>query len=470
MNAVADQTEFHHIRSSALEIEQALIGASMDSGMSAQAALAIVQPEHFQEQLHQQIWTAIGGLIADGRPANVVTLCAAMGNLQIGEHLTLSVYLARCAADTHCPVVHVPDFARQVREFWALREVAQFSLEARNFALSPGTQAKPLISDFIQHLDQTRATIESRTVQGRMLADSAADVIDRMSRKMQGEVIEASVSTGLKALDTKLSGGFHAGQLIIIAGRPGMGKTTTGVSISRQAARRGHAGSFFSLEMPSEQISARFIADEAFSGQHSVTANQVMMGHLHMDQADRIAAASREFAGLPLALDDSSSLTVGEIGARTRSLRNRFARDGKSLEFIVIDYLKFIKASERYRGQRHYEVGEISAGLKTMAKDLGIAVVLLVQLNREVEKRPDKRPELADLRESGDLEADADVVLLLYREAYYLQNGKDVDPSEIERTQNLLEIIVAKQRMGATGSVPVFCHPGASALRDLGRM
>jgi replicative DNA helicase len=469
MNAVTDPTELYHLRAAALTIETALIGACMDSSQSAGVALSIVQPDHFQEQVHQQIWAAISGLIADGRPANPVTLCATLGNIQLGENLSLSQYLARCAADTHCPPFHVPDFARQVRELWALREVAQCSIEARQVALSPGARPKNLISDFIQSLDETRAVIDGRSVQGRMLADSAIELIDRMSRKMQGEAIDACVPTGLKALDTKLSGGFQAGQLIIVAGRPGMGKSTFGVSVSRQAAKSS-AGAFFSLEMPAEQITARFVADQAFSGQHSVTANQVLMGHLHIDQAERIAAASREFADIPLALDDSSSLTVGEIGARTRSLRNRFAREGKTLEFIVIDYLKFIKASERYRGQRHYEVGEISAGLKTMAKDLGIAVVLLVQLNREVEKRPDKRPELSDLRESGDLEADADVVLLLFREAYYVGNDKNADPAYVDEVKNKLEIIVAKQRMGSTGSVEVFCHPGASALRDVGRI
>lgn len=469
MNAVADPTDFHHLSGASQSTEAALIGACMDSGQSAAIAVSIVQPEHFQAKAHQQIWATVRDLIAEGRPANPVTVCAALGNLQVSENLSLSQLLAHCAADTHCPPVYVPEFARQVREFWALREIAQSSTEARQFALSPGANAKGLISDFIQHCDEIRATLESRTVQGRMIADSATDLVDRMSRKMQGEVIDACVPTGLKALDTKLSGGFQAGQLIIVAGRPGMGKSTFGVSVSRQAAKRS-AGAFFSLEMPAEQITARFIADQAFSGSHSVTANQVLMGHLHMDQADRIATASREFAGVPLALDDSSSLTVGEIGARTRSLRNRFAREGKALEFIVIDYLKFIKASERYRGQRHYEVGEISAGLKTLAKDLGIAVILLVQLNREVEKRPDKRPELADLRESGDLEADADVVLLLFREAYYKQNEKDQDPTYMQEIENLLEIIVAKQRMGSTGPVKVFCHAGASALRDLGRM
>jgi replicative DNA helicase len=151
-------------------------------------------------------------------------------------------------------------------------------------------------------------------------------------------------------------------------------------------------------------------------------------------------------------------------------MRSHFDRAGKQLGFIVIDYLKFLRASERYRGQRHYEVGEISGGLKTLAKDLGIPIILLAQLNREVEKRAEKRPELSDLRESGDLEADADVVLLLYREAYYLANEVKTNPEAEDRfreCQFKLEIIVAKQRMGEVGPVTVFCHPGSSAVRDL---
>jgi replicative DNA helicase len=150
-------------------------------------------------------------------------------------------------------------------------------------------------------------------------------------------------------------------------------------------------------------------------------------------------------------------------------LKNRFERAGKKLEFIVVDYLKFIRASDRYRGHRNLEVGEITGGLKSLAKDIGIAVILLCQLNRETEKTSDRRPELAHLRDSGEIEQDADVVLFLFREAYYLQNDPNGDPSRLAEVQNILEIICAKQRMGPTGTVQVFCHPGASAIRDLGR-
>jgi replicative DNA helicase len=156
---------------------------------------------------------------------------------------------------------------------------------------------------------------------------------------------------------------------------------------------------------------------------------------------------------------------VGEISARARSWQSRCERQGKKLAFIVIDYLKFLRSSDRYRGQRHYEVGEITSGLKALAKDLDIAVVLLVQLNRDVEKTADKRPDLAHLRESGDIEADADVVLLLFRPAYYSAMTNDI---HLPAAQNEMEIIIAKQRMGQTGIVKVLCNTRASALRNLG--
>jgi replicative DNA helicase len=201
-------------------------------------------------------------------------------------------------------------------------------------------------------------------------------------------------------------------------------------------------------------------------GRPALNANQILMGHLSNEQAETVLEAGQRFRDLPLAIDDSSALSVGEIGARCRSINAKYERAGKRLRFVVIDYLKFIRASERYRGQRYLEVGEITGGLKALAKDLGVAVILLCQLNRETEKAQDRRPELSHLRDSGEIEQDADVVMFLYREAYYLT--KDEDALRRDDVKNKLEIIIAKQRMGACGTIEVFCHPGASALRNVG--
>lgn len=469
MNVCPDPAEYDHINRSAAEVECALLGTCLMNSNAMLLAAGVVAGEHFKESLHQVLWATMVEMAADGRAVNNVTLVAKLGNAKSDSGQSLSQYLARCAADTHCSPAYVVDFAKHVREFWALRQVAARGEDAKQAALIPGAVAKHLIGDLIMDLDQTRAVIESRPVAGRMVVDGTDAVLDRMNRIMTGEVVDVFMTTGLKDLDRKLGGGFKSGELIVIAGRPGMGKTTVAVSLSRQMAKAGHAGGFFSLEMPEHQISARFIADVAFGAGISLNANQILNGHLQNASAERAIDAGRTFGTLPLALDDSSSLTVGEIRARTYTWKNRFERAGKKLEFIVVDYLKFIRASDRYRGQRNLEVGEITGGLKALAKDLGIAVLLLCQLNRETEKTSDRRPELAHLRDSGEIEQDADVVLFLFRDAYYLANDPKGDPARLAEVQNLLEIICAKQRMGPTGSVHVFCNPGASAVRDLGR-
>ncbi len=468
MNALAP-AEYDHINRSALEVECALLGTCLTSPNAMLLAAGVVAAEHFKDALHQALWATMAEMAADGRAVNNVTLVAKLGNAKFHSGQSLSQYLAQCAADTHCPPAYVTEFAKQVREMWALRQIAARGEDATHAALLPGAAAKELIGDLIMMLDQTRAVIESRPVAGRMVVDATDAVLARMNQIRTGEVADLFLTTGLKDLDRKLGGGFKPGELIVIAGRPGMGKTTVAVSLARQMAKAGHAGGFFSLEMPEHQISARFIADEAFDGAPSLGANEIMNGHLDNTNAERAIDAGRAFPGLALALDDTSSLTVGEIRTRTYTFKSRFERSGKKLEFIVVDYLKFIRASDRYRGQRNLEVGEITGGLKALAKDLGIAVLLLCQLNRETEKTSDRRPELAHLRDSGEIEQDADVVLFLFREAYYLANDPKGDPARLAEVHNLLEIICAKQRMGPTGSVCVFCDPGASAVRDLGR-
>jgi replicative DNA helicase len=246
-----------------------------------------------------------------------------------------------------------------------------------------------------------------------------------------------------------------------------MGKTIVGANLARATAQAGNGCALFSLEMPVEEIGARILSDHAFHPNIAVTSKQIYEAELDERQMARVNAAADDLAKIPLLIDASPTLTVGEICARTRAAADRFRKQGITLKVVVIDYLKFVRASDRYRGQRVYEVGEITSGLKAMAKDLGVCVILLAQLNRAVESRADKRPELSDLRESGDIEADADIVLLLFREAYYLKDKSDAESmARMALIEDKLEIIVAKSRMGATGPVLAYCHPGASVIRD----
>lgn len=471
MNAhVKPELDVNHLLNSALALESALIGACISTPLAAHRAMGIVQPHHFKEELHQALWSAVVEMVTDGRPVSMPTLLAKVGRAEF-EHMSLSQYIAKCAANTSCPPAYVADYARQVRECWGLRQVMEQGDLARYAAALPGANAKALISELINSLDETRAVIDGKVRNGRSLGAITASIIDSGNRRRQGEIVgDEPITTGLRDLDRKLMGGFRPGQLIIIGGRPGMGKTTVGVSVSRQMSKAGAPGVMFSLEMPEEQIASRFIADELYSSTGTLTAGAILQADkLSNGDFERICLAERDLESRPLLVDDTSNLTVGELGARCRSHAQRLERVGKRLQFVVVDYLKFLKASDRYRGQRHYEVGEISGGLKSLAKDLNIAVILLVQLNREVEKRAEKKPELSDLRESGDLEADADIVMLLFREAYYLANDPNADKHRLSEVENKLDVIIAKQRMGSTGTVELFCHAGASAVRDLMR-
>ena len=248
--------------------------------------------------------------------------------------------------------------------------------------------------------------------------------------------------------------------------------------VARAIARGGAVGAMvYSLEMSDTQLMARFHCDEAFDDdpRNAITYNQALNPRrlLSMPQAERLLNASARVAELPMLFDYSSSLTVGEIAAKTRGgallMQRKF---GRPLGLVVIDYLKFVRASERYRGQRVLEVGEITGGCKQLAKDLGVPVILLTQLSRKVEERETKIPELSDLRDSGEIEQDADVVIFLFRRAYYLQNNPKITTDVALQTElldcmNKLMVIVGKNRHGPTGNTDVFCHMGASAIRSL---
>jgi replicative DNA helicase len=475
MNAPRSASEFLPV---SIELEQALIGVCLMEPAALASLAGQIESENFSEPIHRQIWEIAQTLAGAGHIVNPVTLAAVMGrDTIVAEGMKLSAYLARCCADTSCPPAYAIDFARQIRSSWALRELILATETARSEAMQPSCDSRALILELMQRLDETRTRLDPRRSGFRSASDVTVAVVDRMAQHYAGTASRNAITTGLADVDRIMNGGLQPGDLVIMAGRPGMGKTLTAVSMSRQSAAKGHAGGFFSLEMTQEQIGSRYLSDAAFDYMPSnrlLSSGRILHGDVDAPEAEQVIDVAREFEKLPLSIDDSSSMSVGEISARTRTLADQFARKGQKLKHVWIDYLKFVRASERYRGQRHYEVGEISSGLKSLAKDLDVAVILLAQLNRNVESREDKRPQLSDLRESGDLEADADVVIFLYREAYYLAL-REPKPGTPEYEQWMtsmsdahakLEIIIAKQRMGSTGSIEAFCSPGASAVRD----
>lgn len=451
-----------------IEAEQAVLGAIFQNNQAFNRVADILRPEHFFEPLHARIYELCAAIISDGRSATPVTL---NGKLPAGidvAGLTSAQYLARLHAEA-CTTILAREYAESVRDAWASREVIRVAREAAAAASEPGASVKAAISEAVGALDSIRAEVDDSRITREPAAEVASAVLRRLDAIHNG-TLEAGVPTGLCDLD-KAIGGLQPGRLVVIAGRPGMGKTILGANLARAVAAAGYGCALHSLEMGREEIGARIVADQAFTPDSPISAKWIFEGTLHEAQRVAVEHAAEAVAALPLTIDTSAALSVAEIVARARTTSDEMKARGHRLQVLVIDYLKFVRASDRYRGQRVYEVGEITAGLKALAKDLGICVVLLAQLNRAVESRADKRPELSDLRESGDIEADADIVLLLYREAYYLKDKMDPESqARLLACEFALEIIVAKSRMGAVGVVEAYCHPGASAIRDRGTL
>ena len=293
---------------------------------------------------------------------------------------------------------------------------------------------------------------------------------------MAGEVPDRTVSTGFADLDAA-TGGYRGGDLWILGARPGIGKTVYAVTSGNKVARKGWGVKLFSLEVAEPQIMARLLADLAFAAGDPVPFKDVLRAQAKRDvltgsQLDRLERARELLADRPLVLDVASRLSPGEIKLRVHAERQRMAARGVELKVVFIDYLKQVAASDRYKGNRVQEIGEVSYSLKQLAKDEDVCVVLLAQLNRELEKREDKRPTLADLRDSGDLEADADVVAFLHRESHHLLNSeayKRQDPDTLSRyldTKYEAEVILGKNRAGPTITVPLWCNMACSTMSD----
>lgn len=448
-----------------LDAEQALLGALLTSrGRAVLQVQDVVSSEHFSEDIHRLIYDAAVQLAREGREVGFGTILPLLpAEQQIGD-LTLRQYLARLIADT-TTVINAPDYAAAVRDAWLLRQADFVAEDIRNLAASlpAGMSADTLLADAADRF--------------RML--SIADTSSR-SIPVQQAVADAyrnagsrGITTGLKDLDAK-TGGLRPGELVLIGARPGMGKTSFGWRIARAAAEAGYGVGFFSQEMKYEAIGQRAATELAYDRHGSIPYFEIANG------SDAYAGAMEEvlprFGSLPLEIDDRSSLTPAKLEAAARRMRADFARRGITLGVLVVDYLQLMKAGDRYRGDRNNEVSELSAAMKALAKDLGVAVVLLSQLSRGPEARPDKRPMLSDLRDSGSIEQDADTVIFLYREAYYLGKNEETDPDKeakrldaLQRYGHILEAIIAKQRNGPTGTVKLFYDAPSSAIRDLAK-
>lgn len=461
-----------------IEAEQALLGACLVNADVLDLIDGMVTAEDFSEPVHVQLFDAYLRARAEGRRIDVGLVKAVLGSdakARLLEGMTTGEYLALLANGT-TTVINAPDYARIIAESANYRRLIIAANTLRDRAgqgFIAGTPAD-MANEFISDLDAIVSSGVKRTT--RVSLADAGRAAREMAEERALHGVEHGLSWGLTDLD-KVSK-LYPGEMTIVAARPSMGKTTLGLSTCVSAAKQGEGVLFFSLEMGALSIGQRVLSDICFDGWRTpIPYSDIREGKLPEDGLERLLDAEERFAGYPMLIEDQAGLTASQIVARAKTGRKRIEKMGKRLGLICVDHLGLIASSDRYAGARHLELGATTTALRQLAKDMQVPLLLLCQLSRGVEGRDNKRPMLSDLRESGRIEEDADAVVLLYREAYYLERAKETDPDKdmarIERLrhcQGLLEISVAKQRQGATRMVEVFASMPSNAVRNAARV
>lgn len=445
--------------------EQTLIGLVLIRNEVFPAISENVAAEHFFEEAHQSIWDIVKSLIGMGKLASPITVKEFLpADLKIGE-LSVQVYMARLAAAA-CTVSEAPHMAAMVRDLADRRAIVGV---AEQLATSKPMDPADLASWGIDELDRIVSQRSMGSVPSLAISASVARAVDSIALAYQNDGKLTGMSWGLSELDRKTSG-LAKGELTILAGRPGMMKTGLALNFARALAQAGHSGVLFSLEMGDVSLSRRLLSDMIFD-RREVPHFRMKSGRVSEEDFTAIRDAGLDLAKLPLRIEQQTGLTVSTIGARCRQMKRK-----TGLDFVIVDHMGHVQASDRYAGSKVNEIGEISSGLLRLARELDVAVIALSQLSRGVESRENKRPTISDLRDSGNIEQDAATVLLLYREAYYLQNAEPkIGTAEHQIWQekmvgcyNELEIIIGKQRDGGTGTVRAYVDVTCNAVRDDG--
>jgi replicative DNA helicase len=418
----------------AAEAEQSVLGAVLIDPGSWDQIAEIVTESAFYERRHRLIFAAISAMMGEGRPVDAITISQ---YLQDREQLADAgglQYLILLANETPS-AANVGAYAQIVRDRAMLRDLIQVGREIAELAYHPeGRDAQALLDEAEGKVFRLAEGQQRGTEGFTQLKTALPQVIDRIERIAREKKGITGLSTGFADLDEKTSG-LHPGQLIIIAGRPSMGKTSFAMNIAEHVACIEKAPvAVFSMEMPTEEIVLR-----ALSSRGRVDQHRLRNGTLGNDDWPRIAHAVGELSTAPLFVDDSAALTPVELRSRARRLK----RD-HGLALVIVDYLQLMQVPGR-ADNRVAEISEISRSLKALSKELSIPVIALSQLNRGLENRTEKRPQMADLRESGAIEQDADLILFLYRDEVYFKDKEEV--------KGIAEVIIGKQRNGPIGSV-----------------
>jgi len=454
-----------------IEAEQELLGALLINSKVYDKIADVICAEQFSEHLHGRIYEAISSKIAGGQEPTPVTLRDQFTTEEpIGE-ITVPQYLGRLAANA-TSLINARSYAETIVKLANRRMIISKCSEMIDEAYNLEEDLSP--ADLQEKaLDAMYSIVTPESFGGGFVSydDAAEKALNMASQAYARKGGLAGLSTGFKDLDRQL-GGLCDSDLIIVAGRPAMGKTSLATNIAFNVAslcRRNRSNgvvAFFSLEMSDEQLVSRTIASEA-----KISSDRIRRGQFSEDEFKALTKVPKNNEGLPLFIDKQGGISIGQLSARARRLHRQ-----KGLSLIVIDYLQLLTGSKRTREGRVQEVSEITTGLKALAKELNVPVVALSQLSRQVEQRPDKRPQLSDLRESGSIEQDADVVMFVYREEYYLEREKPNETGALELAEwrqrmadvaGIADIIISKQRHGPIGTISLHFDGNFAQFSDL---
>lgn len=461
-----------------IEAEQALLGAILVNNDAFYRVSDFLLPDHFFEEVHRRIFETAASLIRAGKIANPITLKTFLGETDLGG-ITVPQYLARLAAEA-TTVINAQDYGRTIYDLAIRRSLIGVGEEMVNTAYDSPVDVSPR-----EQIEEAERKLFALAEQGRYeggfqpFASAMATAIDMAAKAYERDGGLSGIATGLRDLDQRM-GGFQPSDLIIIAGRPAMGKTSVATNIAFNMARawrgekqpdgtmktvNGAIVGFFSLEMSAEQLATRIVAEQT-----GISSYKIRQGRITEQEFFRLSDVAAEIDRLPLYIDQTGGISIAQLVARARRLKRQ-----RGLDILFIDYLQLLSASSKKGDSRVQEITEITTSLKALAKELNVPVVALSQLSRGVEARDDKRPQLQDLRESGSIEQDADVVLFVFREEYYLKNREPKAgteehfkwQAEMDAVHGKAELIIGKQRHGPTGTVQLQFDAEVTRFSDL---
>ncbi|MGQ2969456.1 MAG: replicative DNA helicase [Allorhizobium sp.] len=463
-----------------IEAEQALLGAILVNNDAFYRVSDFLRPEHLYEPLHRKIFEVASEIIRMGKTANPVTIKTFLPADQKVGDLTVAQYLARLASEA-VTIINAEDYGRAIYDLALRRSLIQIGEDVVNIAYDAPLDMPPQAQ-----IEDTERRLFALAENGRYdggfqsFSDAVAQAVDMAGAAFERDGNLSGISTGIMSLDAKM-GGLQRSDLIVLAGRPGMGKTSLATNIAWNIAaayepevlpdgsfkaKNGGVVGFYSLEMSAEQLATRIMSEQT-----EVSSSKIRRGDITEHEFEKLVGFSQTMQKVPLFIDQTGGISIAQLAARARRLKRQ-----RGLDFLVVDYIQLMTGAGKAGENRVQEITQITTGLKSLGKELAVPIVALSQLSRQVESREDKRPQLSDLRESGSIEQDADVVLFVFREEYYVKNLEPRDLADpkypeweahMEKVKGTADVIIAKQRHGPTGTVKLAFQSEFTRFADL---